>query len=71
MKCQEIRSIDWERHGIYAGRSEKNPNRKVQSTRVIKRNGQSAFLSDVRKRGIVSSADHSAPKAKGHGNLEK
>jgi hypothetical protein len=51
MKCQEIRSIDWERHGIYAGRSE-NPKRKVQSTRVIKRNGQSAFLSDVRKRGL-------------------
>jgi hypothetical protein len=64
------KQVDWERHGIYAGRSE-NPGRKVQSTRVIKRNGKSAFLSDVRKRGIVSSADRSAPKAKGHGNLEK
>lgn len=70
MKCQEIRSIDWERHGIYAGRSE-NPRRKVQSTRVIKRNGQSAFLSDVRKRGREFQGDTSAPKSKQHGNVEK
>jgi hypothetical protein len=56
------KQVDWEKHGIYAGRSE-NPKRKLQPMRVIKRNGQSAFVSDVRKRGQEFQGNTTARKS--------
>lgn len=56
------KQVDWERHGIYAGRSE-NPRRKLRPMAIIKRNGQSAKLSDVRKRGVEFQGDTSARKS--------
>ena len=60
-----IRSIDWERHGIYAGRSE-NPTRTIRKMAIVKRStGKSARIADVRKSmGTAIPADTSAPKAK-------
>lgn len=60
-----IRSIDWERHGIYAGRSE-TPKRTIRTMAIVKRStGKSARISDVRKAmGNPIPADTSAPKAK-------
>lgn len=66
-------SVDIDAHAIFAGRSEK-PRTKLRPMAIVKRStGKSARIEDVRRemRGIVSSADHSAPKAKGHGNVEK
>lgn len=76
---QEIRalstfaSVDIDAHAIYAGRSEK-PRTKLRPMAIVKRStGKSARVEDVRKemRGIIASCDTSAPKAKGHANVEK
>jgi hypothetical protein len=55
-------SVDIDAHAIYAGRSEgkRGP---IKEMRIVKRNGKSAKIADVRKElGTVAKVDTSAPR---------